>query len=181
MILVISGTNRANSNSLRLAKHCQKVLDANGAQTELLDLANLPSAVLSPTAYSEKPEGWAPFQEAVDRASGLWVVIPEYNGSYPGALKMFIDLLEHPNSLKNIPSAFVGLASGRWGALRAVEQMEMVFQYRYAHLFNERLFVPAVHNMLDKNGDLSDPELQGFLAQMASNFVDYTARLTRSA
>ena len=117
----------------------------------------------------------------MDRASGLWVVIPEYNGSYPGALKMFIDLLEHPNSLKNIPSAFVGLASGRWGALRAVEQMEMVFQYRYAHLFNERLFVPAVHNMLDKNGDLSDPELQGFLAQMASNFVDYTARLTRSA
>ncbi len=178
MILVISGTNRANSNSLRLAKHSQAVLESKGAQTQLLDLAQLPLEALSPTAYSTKPKGWAPFQDAVNQASGVWVVVPEYNGSYPGALKMFIDLLEHPNSLKNLPSAFVGLASGRWGALRAVEQLEMVFQYRYAHLFNERLFVPAVHNMLDDNDVLTDPELSGFLDQMATNFVDFTQRLS---
>ena len=174
MILIISGTNRKNSNSIRLARHCQNILNAQNAQTELLDLTQLPLEVLSPTAYSQKPEGWAPFQEAMDRAKAVWVIVPEYNGSFPGALKMFIDLLEHPNSLKGLPSAFVGLASGRWGALRAVEQLEMVFQYRYAHLFNERLFVPAVHNMLDDQDNLTDPELSGLLNDMARNFMTFS-------
>ena len=177
MILIISGTNRKNSNSLRLAKHCQKLLEGQGASTQLLDLATLPIEVLSPTAYSKKPEGWAPFQQAIDQAKAVWVVVPEYNGSFPGALKMFIDLLEHPQSLKGLPSAFVGLASGRWGAIRAVEQLEMVFQYRYAHLFNERLFVPAVHNMLDSNDVLTDPELAGLLEDMVSHFIAYAKRL----
>ena len=177
MILVISGTNRKNSNSIRLARHCQSILEAKGATTELLDLEQLPLEVLSPTAYSEKPEGWAPFQDAVDRAKAIWVIVPEYNGSYPGALKMFIDLLEHPNSLQGLPSAFVGLAAGRWGAIRAVEQLEMVFQYRYAHLFNERLFVPAVYKMLDDQDALTDPELAGFLDQMATNFITYSQAL----
>ena len=178
MILIISGTNRKNSNSIRLARHCQSVLESKGAQTELLDLTTLPQEVLAPTAYSQNPTGWAPFQDAIDRASGLWVVVPEYNGSFPGALKMFIDLLEHPKSLQGTPAAFVGLASGRWGAIRAVEQLEMVFQYRYAHLFNERLFVPAVHNALNDDDSLKDPELVGFLDQMAANFTDFVQRLT---
>ena len=177
MILVISGTNRKNSNSIRLARHCQSVLESKGAQTQLLDLAQLPLEVLSPTAYSEKPEGWEPFQQAVDTAKAIWVVVPEYNGSFPGALKMFIDMLEHPQSLQGLPCAFVGLASGRWGAIRAVEQLEMVFQYRYAHLFNERLFVPAIHNMLDSNDVLTDTELAGLLEQMVSHFITYAKQL----
>jgi chromate reductase len=177
MILVISGTNRENSNSIRLAKHCQTLLENQGATTQLLDLATLPLEVLSPTAYSQKPEGWAPFQQAVDTAKAIWVVVPEYNGSFPGALKMFIDMLEHPQSLKGLPCAFVGLASGRWGAIRAVEQLEMVFQYRYAHLFNERLFVPAIHNMLDSNDALTDTELAGLLEQMVSHFITYAQQL----
>jgi len=55
-------------------------------------------------------------------AAGLHVVLPEYNGSYPGVLKYFIDMLKFPESFENKPAAFVGVANGQWGALRAVEQ-----------------------------------------------------------
>jgi len=74
-------------------------------------------------------------------ADGIVTVVPEYNGSFPGVLKYFIDMLRFPESLYGIPAAFVGIAAGEWGALRAVEQMEMVFQYRHAHLFGRRVFI----------------------------------------
>ena len=70
----------------------------------------------------------------------------------------------------------MGLAAGRWGAIRAVEQLEMVFQYRYAHLFNERLFVPAVYKMLDDQDALTDPELAGF-GPNGRNFITYSQAL----
>ena len=45
-----------------------------------------------PTIYSQKPKpsSFDPFQNAITQADGIVIVIPEYNGSYPGALKYLL-------------------------------------------------------------------------------------------
>ena len=62
----------------------------------MLELAELPPETFSPSAYTEKPAKVLEFTKDILSASGLVIVVPEYNGSMPGALKLFIDLLPYP-------------------------------------------------------------------------------------
>lgn len=182
MIVVISGTNRQGSNSLRIARHLQRLVEERGEETRLIDLGQMPAELFDPVAYAVKPAEFGVFQEAVLAADGIVTVVPEYNGSFPGALKYFIDMLRFPESLVGVPAAFVGVAAGEWGALRAVEQLELVFQYRHAHLFGRRVFIKGVSGVLDDSGKIVDAEVLRRLAQQMDGFVEFCGRLrgTRS-
>ena len=76
----------------------------------------MPLSLFSPDAYSEKPQEFEEYSQNVLDADGLVIVVPEYNGSYPGALKLFIDMLKFPESFENKPVAFIGIAAGIWEA-----------------------------------------------------------------
>lgn len=175
-ILIIAGTNRPAANALRIA-HCLKALyDAAGEVAEVYSLADLPAAVFEPTAYAKKPEAFVPVQGKVLSAAGLHIVTPEYNGSFPGVLKYFIDLLKFPESFEAKPVAFVGEAAGLWGGLRAVEQLQMIFGYRNAHAYPDRVFIPAVHTKLNEAGQLTDASIDERLAKQCKGFAAYAKR-----
>jgi chromate reductase len=177
-IVIISGTNRAGSQTRRLSGFIHALHAAvPGVEVELLDLCGLPAALLSPDAYRNKPADFAPFADAVLRADGLVVVCPEYNGGPPGALKLFIDMLPFPVAFERRPVAFVGLAAGRWGALRAVEQLQGVFGYRNALMFPNRVFIPAVGDALGLDGAPHDPALVAMLTAQAHDFVLYARQV----
>lgn len=179
MIVVISGTNRAGSNTLKVAKLAREQLEAAGEKVALIDLREMPAGLFTPTAYRDKPPDFEPFQRMILEADGVLTVTPEYNGSYPGVLKYFIDMLRFPESLVDMPAAFIGLASGQWGALRSVEQLEMVFHYRHAHLFGRRLFLKGISKLLDEDGRLVDPELARRLDELVTGFAAFCHRLHR--
>ncbi len=177
MIVVVAGTNRADSVSSRVARILAEMVEAEGEEAVLLDLVNLPENLFRPESYRTKPAAFAPFQEAVLAADGILTVVPEYNGSYPGALKYFIDMLRFPESLVETPAAFVGIAAGEWGGLRAVEQLEMVFQYRSAHLYGRRVFLKRVGELLDGEGRITDPDVEERLRRQVRGFVGFCRRL----
>jgi chromate reductase, NAD(P)H dehydrogenase (quinone) len=112
-------------------------------------------------------------QEQILRAPGLHVVTPEYNGSFPGVLKYFIDLLQFPESFDDKPVAFVGIASGSFGGLRSVEQLQMVFGYRNAHVYPDRVFVPNIASQLNSHGLLVDASLNERLRKQAAGFARF--------
>lgn len=177
MITVISGTNRPGSNTARVAATAVESLLAAGAEAELLDLAELPPEVFSGAAYAEKPPTFEPFQEAILAAEGIVTVIPEYNGACPGVMKYFIDMLRFPDSLYEKAAAFIGLSAGPWGAVRGVEQLEMVFQYRHAHLFGRRVFIPGIGQALGADGRFVDAELQRRFDETLAKFVVFCRQL----
>ena len=177
MYTVIAGTNRPLSNTLKVSRLVENTLLENGAGVSLLDLSRLPEELFAPSSYATKPSSFRPFQEAVFEAEGVVTVVPEYNGSFPGVLKYFIDMLQFPESLNGTPAAFVGLAAGRWGALRSVEQLEMIFQYRNAHLFGQRVFIPGVRSQIDDEGRPVDPALESRLENAVLSFADFCRRL----
>jgi len=179
MFVVVSGTSRPGANSLKVARLVQGALEEAGAATRLLDLAELPAAAFRPEALATRPPEFTPYQEAIDECAGVLVVVAEYNGSFPGVLKHFLDLLRYPGSLEGVPSAFVGLSGGRWGGLRAVEQLQQVFQYGKAHLFPQRVFLSHVYRALDGEGRLVDPELAARLRHQAATFVEFAGRNPR--
>src|SRR2546430_1046831 len=102
-ILIISGTNRPNSNTLRIANVIrQQYLDQQLA-AEVFDVTDMPREVFEPTVYASKPPAFVQIQQRVYDSAGMHIVLPEYNGSFPGILKYFIDLLKFPESFDRKP------------------------------------------------------------------------------
>jgi NAD(P)H-dependent FMN reductase len=172
-ILIIAGTNRPASNASKLAAIIKGFYDRQGVAAEVYSLAEMPASLFTPGAYASKPPEWVAVQERVVKSAGLHVVVPEYNGSYPGVLKYFIDMLKFPESFERKPVAFVGEAAGQWGALRAVEQLEGVFGYRNAHRYPRRIFIPAVHTKFDASGAFADEAILKMLDEQCAGFAAF--------
>src|SRR5476651_646999 len=154
MITLIVGTNRPGSNTRKVAAQLEEIYAELKVPVQVLDLAKLPPEIFSPTSYAEKPKSFLPFSDAVLKSDGLHVVTPEYNGSVPGVLKYFIDMLKFPEAFERRPVAFTGVAAGQWGALRPVEQLAAIFSYRNAHLLPERVFLLGIYDQLANDGTL---------------------------
>jgi chromate reductase len=173
MITLIVGTNRPGSNTRKVATQLEEFYAGLKVPLHVLDLANLPPEIFSPASYAEKPKSFQPFADAILQSTGLHVVTPEYNGSVPGVLKYFIDMLKFPESFDQ----FTGLAAGIWGALRPVEQLQAIFGYRNAYIFPVRVFLPQIYNLLDDSGKIKDAELLGRLKSQIEGFAKFSEHL----
>ncbi|WP_269522934.1 NADPH-dependent FMN reductase [Coraliomargarita parva] len=176
MITLLVGTNRPEANSRKIAHTLESIYRELDVPVRVLDLIDLPPAIFQPSAYAEKPDAFKPFAEAVLQAQGLHVLVPEYNGGFPGVLKYFIDMLPFPESFERRPVAFTGVAAGQFGALRPVEQLQQIFAYRNAYLYPNRVFIMGVHKVLDDAGKVADPELLQRLKKQAAGFVEFLNR-----
>jgi chromate reductase len=177
MIVLLVGTNRPGSNTLKVARHVEEIYADRKVPLKVLDLARLPPEIFSPIAYAKKPDSFTPFSEAILQADGVHIVTPEYNGSLPGVLKYFIDMLKFPESFVHRPVCFTGLAAGIWGALRPVEQLQAIFGYRNAFIFPDRVFLPQINSLLNEGGRLTDSELLKRLQDQVDGFVDFVEKL----
>lgn len=170
---IISGTDRPNSYALRVSRYLQKKYRQEGVEAEIIDLRDFPIEQVSGGRYGEHiPEVNAFVDQAV-QADGLVMVCPEYNGGYPGILKLFIDYFPFPGSLHKKPVALVGEANGAFGALRAVEQLQQVIGYRNAHVFPERIFIPRINKNFDDQKGIKDAFQQELLESQIKNFVPF--------
>ena len=176
-IVIIAGTNRVGSNSKKIALYISAKYEAEGCSVQVIDLADLPSELLTPTVYKEKPDSFNAFHDPILNADGVVFVVPEYNGSFPGVLKFYIDLWKYPDAFEGRCVAFVGISSNQWGALRPIEHLQGVCGYRNAWQFNERVFLnniwsrwnneektlrPLTPKELDYN-ELIDSQTKGFV------------------
>ncbi len=173
MLTLIVGTNRPDSNTRKVARNVESVYAELNVPLHVLDLAHLPPEIFASSSYGEKPKSFHPFADAILKSSGLIVVTPEYNGSVPGVLKYFIDMLKFPESFEKRPVCFVGVAAGIWGALRPIEQLQQIFGYRNAFVYPERVFLPQIYNLLDDAGKLNNPELLGRLKAQAEGYINF--------
>ncbi len=176
-IAVCIGTNRPGSNTRKVAAQIEGIYAGLEVPLHVLDLAKLPPEIFSPSSYADKPKSFQPFADAVLKSAGLHVVTPEYNGSVPGVLEYFIDMLKCPESLEQRPVCFTGLAAGIRGALRPVEQLQAIFGYRNAHIFPVRVFLPQIYDLLDDSGKIKYAELLERLKAQADGFAGFVEKL----
>ncbi|MED5374498.1 MAG: NAD(P)H-dependent oxidoreductase [Myxococcota bacterium] len=177
-LTVLCGTNRPGARSRLVSKRLMERYEAfEGVQVRLMDLADLPVELAAPESFANKPPGFAPFVEQIQESDAVHVVSPEYNGGYPGILKLFIDPRPFPESLEKRPVAFTGVAAGRFGALRPIEQLQAIFGYRNAHIYPERIFIAGAADALDERGEVIDDFVRGLVDQQVSGFVEFARKL----
>ena len=176
-ILVISGTNRPGANALRVRRIIEGLYAKAHEPIDVYGLEELPKELLDPSAYAQKPAAFVEVQQRIVEAKGLHIVTPEYNGSMPGILKYFIDMLKFPESFQHKPVAFVGEAAGLWGGLRPVEQLQQIFGYRNAFVYPERVFIPQVNNRFDASGNFNDAAIVEKLEAQVRGFIRFANAL----
>lgn len=177
---IISGTDRPNSNALRISKYVQREYRQEGIDADIIDLQDFPLEQVSGGKYGEDlPDVDTFVKQAVD-ADGLVVVCPEYNGGYPGILKLFIDYMPFPGSLDKMPVAMIGEANGAFGAMRAVEQLQQVMGYRNAHIFPERVFISRVSENFDEETGIKNELQQQLLMSQIEGFPQFIRDLQQN-
>lgn len=175
MIEIISGTDRPNSNTLKVSELLLQDYRELKVPAEILDISQLDFRDAAGGSYKGAKGTFLTGVERVTRADGLVFVVPEYNGSFPGSLKLFIDYWRYPESFEYRPVAFVGIGL-RWGGLRPVEHLQQVFGYRNAFILPHRVFIPNVKNAF-KDGKIADPIVADLLKVQARDFVKFIAAL----
>jgi chromate reductase len=177
MIVQLIATNRPGSNTAKVAAHVAEIYAAKGSPLHIVDLHKLPPEIFAPTSYAEKPASFAPFQEAMSKASGIVVVTPEYNGSFPGVFKYFVDMLKFPETFTGKPFAFVGLSAGIGGAVRPVEQFSTLVIYLRGILYPGTVNIPGINNHLNESDRLKTPELIERLEKQADGFIKFVEKI----
>ena len=136
MIKIVVGTNRKNSVSKVIAELYQAILKEKGAESEILELENLPIDFIETAMYENngKNEEYNQFHEKLESGKKFVFIVPEYNGSFPGILKTFIDGMTYPNTFRNKKSALVGISSGIGGGGLALSHLTDIFHYLGMHV-----------------------------------------------
>ncbi|MBF0716125.1 NADPH-dependent FMN reductase [Gemelliphila palaticanis] len=93
-ILIAVGSFRKGSFNQSLADYVKVSLEKAGVTAEFLDYKSVP--LLEQDTEFPTPAAVEAVRAEVAKADGLWVVSPEYNGSYPAVLKNLLDWLSRP-------------------------------------------------------------------------------------
>lgn len=176
---ILIGTNRHQSNSEKVGLFVQKLFEEAGEKVEIIRLEDLEIKELSGSHYgsSEMPTSVAEAVKKIDSSEGIICIVPEYNGSFPGILKYFIDFWSYPKSFEHRPVAFIGLG-GMFGGLRPVEHLGQVFGYRNSFIFPDRVFLMNVWKMLTPEGTITDPMTLGLMKAQVVGFQKFCRALT---
>ena len=173
MITIISGTNRPHSNTLKLAKYYQKSLLKRGQESLLFSLEALPDTIIKTDLYGKRSEAFKPIQEMMSSTEKFLFIIPEYNGSFPGVLKTFIDACDFPESFYNKKACLVGLSSGRYGNIRGLDHFAGICSYLHLNVLPLRLHISSIKLEMNDSHDLFKEDTLKFTAEQMDKFIEF--------
>lgn len=177
-INILSSTDRPGSMALNISGYVAEILNEY-ADAEIFTLEDYPLSDVAGGKYGNTPDSVMEYNSRFLDADGFLFVIPEYNGSFPGVLKVLVDYLPFPFALERKPVSLIGESSGAFGGVRAVEQFEQILKYRKAYIFPERMFIQRVDKTFDPYHGLSSEVLQKLLDKQLREFPVFVESLTK--
>lgn len=173
MITIISSTNRPGSSTLKLAQYYQNKFHEKGIQAGLLSLSQLPPNVIETDLYGQRSTAFEPIQDIITQTQKFLFVIPEYNGSFPGVLKVFMDACSFPESFYEKKAALIGISSGKYGNIRGVDHFTGICNYMHLHIMPLKIHIPSIHKELDANGNLFNADTLRYTNEQIDKFIKF--------
>ena len=173
MITVIAGTNRTENNSVKVAHHCAGVLSGLGSESQVFSLEQLPPDFAFSAAFGGNSAAFdALVEKYIVPVHKIVIVAAEYNGSYPGVLKTFIDCVS-PSIWNGKRAALVGISSGRSGNVRGLEHLTGVLHYLKVEVLSAKPVLSGIEGLIDSSGDINEEEAQKVLKEQANAFLGF--------
>lgn len=180
-LLVICGTDRPNARSRIVARDIyNQIKDANQIEVKFLDLLELPNSIPGESIYDKDTfsNDFIKLQDEVIIPSKKFIIVaPEYNGAFPGILKVFIDKIsmrKAEESLHFKKALLVGVSQGRAGNLRGLEFLTGILNHMKVVVYPVKQPISQVGQFLDEStGIIKDDQIRDLLNKLCSDFIDF--------
>lgn len=152
-IPVIEGTTRPNRNSIHAARYVTRVgQELEGVETELVD----PKDYEMPYDGNNEEVKDPKYTELTREADAFFVIVPEYNHSFPGTLKRLLD--SELENYRRKPVAFAGVSAGPWGGIRAIESLVPAVREMGLVASSVDMMFPFIQKAFDEDGNPTDEQ-----------------------
>jgi len=121
IISLIFGTGREGANSEKVANFVFEEAKNFGFEINFIKVKNW---LDKPYTGGMSEEKRSKLSEIFKNTQGFLIVSPEYNHSFPGELKLFLD--EFYKEFNHKPVGICGVSSGKLGGARMVESLRLV-------------------------------------------------------
>jgi len=166
MITIISGTNRKDSNTYKIAKEYQHFLYAKGIEAGILSLED--KDVLHYNADFKRIE-----YEMLIPSSHFIIISPEYNGSFPGVLKLLFDSSRSHEIWFHKKALLTGISTGRAGNLRGMDHLADVLNYLKITVHPNRLPISVVDKLISPAGRITDENTLTAINHQLDDFISW--------
>ena len=164
MYLIISGTNRRDSFTLRVAELYQSILKGKNIEAPVLSLIGMD--------LMERNSSVVELEKNLLLSAGKFIFVsPEYNGSIPGVLKCLIDV----SSLKvwkGKKALLTGVSTGRAGNLRGMDHLTGIMHYVGTVVHPNKLPISIVDTLF-KETEMNHPETIRAIHQQLDEFIQF--------
>ena len=163
---IISGTNRGGSNTYKIALLYQQLLKEKEIEAKLLTLENV-------NPLSEKKEFKKIEDEILKPTTKYIFISPEYNGSIPGILKLFIDEADWKTAWRDKKAMLVGVSTGRAGNLRGMDHLTAILHHMNIHVLPNMLPISQVDKFVDVNNKITDKGILTAVEKQINQFIAF--------
>lgn len=168
-IVSISGTSRPDNYTSRALAVVNDELTRRGTPPRVFDARAL---TLSFPGYPPT-EDTKRLREAVTSASAVVLATPEYHGGYAAMTKLVIESLGFPSALSEKPIALLGVAAGRIGAIKSLEQLRGVCSHVGAIVLPRSVSIAGVKGAFDAEGNVTDENVERSLRGLADSLLGF--------
>lgn len=176
--LVVEGTVRDGRKSVHAARYVTDLLQEEGHEADLYDMKERDVPLLQTRRYADPgdpPQDVEEFGQLVESADGIILVSPEYNHSYPGALKNLLDYLYPEYEDKSF--SFVTVSGGGFGGVRAQKDLnDLVLTLNGWP--GPSLPVSSVQDVFSDDGALVDADYRERFDTFVADVVEHTRRFS---
>lgn len=166
MITIISGTNRNDNNTKKVALEYQRLLAEKNVEASILALDEIPVEKGNPAFES-------PVEQLLKSAEQFIIIMPEYNGSYPGILKLMIDNTPVRETWWHKKALMTGVSTGRAGNLRGMEHLTGVLLHMKMLVHPNRLPISLVDKLMNADGRFTDIATLSAIDTQLEEFLDF--------
>lgn len=166
MITIIAGTNRPESNTLKVATYYYNLLKETQQEVHLFSLKDVEVHYRSPAFMAIEQEWLIPSDKFI-------FVLPEYNGSFPGILKTMMDNSDIKKCWWNKKALLVGLADGRGGNARGLDHLSNIMHYLRMHVHYNKLPLSKINEELLEDGSFKHESTKTGIRQQIESFLAF--------
>ena len=156
-IPIILGTGREGNKSQLVARFIMKKMQSSEIETKVITPAEVLERNFTARLgkeISSPNEKELNYQKDIMKSDAIVIVSPEYNRSFPGELKLLLDLL-YPE-YKGKKFFIVGVSDGPIGGARAVDSLLHVVVGLEGVPIKPNLFFTNVLEIFDESGEIKD-------------------------
>jgi NAD(P)H-dependent FMN reductase len=168
-VVTISGTNRPDNYTAHALAVVNDEFTNMGITPTEFDARRMTLAFPGQPAT----EDGETLKAAVEGADGIVLATPEYHGGFSAMTKLIIENMGFPSVMSKKPVALVGVAAGRIGAIKSLEQLRAVCAHTGAIVLPGSVSVAGVRGAFDAEGNCTDEATDRALRGVAGGLMEF--------